>query len=327
MTSAPAPIGLVEWLDALLWFLALGALALALAPLVTGGRLRRRLESAIPARAVRGSARLVQDHESSRWAKAVTEVERRGVSLKDSNEGALANKLMLAGFPQPYAVRAFVLVKLGLTVTMAAIAFVGLNALGVAGIKFWIGQFALAAIGLYMPNIYVGTIAGRRRRAILNGFPDALDLMLVCVEAGLGVDQAFDRVGAELTGAHPLLSRLLLDLSLELRAGRTRAEALKSLARKTALSEMVSFVALLNQADKLGASIAPALRIYSAEMREARRMRAEEKAARLPVLLSVPIVFFLLPVVVGTVMLPALINIKRNYMGHTGPPASSARAN
>ncbi len=318
--------GAVWPLDAVLWFLALGAAALALAPIVTGGRLRRRFEGAAAGGRVRGAGRLVDDPEDSRWAKVVSEVERRGVSLKDSDEDALASKLMLAGFSQAYAVRLFVLIKLVLTVAMAALAFLLLKAVNVTGIQFWVLLLAAAAIGLYAPNIYVGSIASRRRRAILNAFPDALDLMLVCVEAGLGIDQTFSRVGLEIAKAHPLLSRLLSDLSLELRAGRTRGDALKSLARKTGLTEVIAFVALLNQADKLGSSIGPALRVYSAEMREARRMRAEEKAARLPVILSVPIVFFLLPVVVGIVMLPAVINIKREFINRGAPMASAPPA-
>jgi tight adherence protein C len=167
-----------------------------------------------------------------------------------------------------------------------------------------------AAAGLYLPNVIVSGRADRRRTEILNGFPDALDLMLVCVEAGLGIDACFARVGQELAGLHPRLANLFATVSLELRAGRSRAEALKNMAKKSGVPEIQSFATLLIQSDKLGASIGTALKIYAGEMREARRMRAEEKAHRLPVLLSIPMVLFLLPTMVGVLGLPASISLR-----------------
>jgi tight adherence protein C len=134
--------------------------------------------------------------------------------------------------------------------------------------------------------------------------------MLVCVEAGLGIDAAFSRIGAEITTSHPLLAQLFASVALELRAGRSREDALRLLARRTAVPEIKAFVTLIIQSDKLGASISQALKIYSAEMREGRRMRAEEKAHRLPVLLSIPLVVFLLPVTIAVLMLPAAISLR-----------------
>ena len=139
--------------------------------------------------------------------------------------------------------------------------------------------------------------------------------MLVCVEAGLGIDACFARVGQEIVNLHPRLAELFAKVSLELRAGRPRAEALKNMARRSGVQEIQSFATLVIQSDKLGASIGTALKIYAAEMRESRRMRAEEKAHRLPVLLSVPMVVFLLPVVVGSLALPAVIQISGTEMG------------
>ena len=146
---------------------------------------------------------------------------------------------------------------------------------------------------------------------MLNGLPDALDLMLVCVEAGLGMDAAFDRVGREVTRSHPLIAELLGLVVLELRAGRSREDALRRMADRAGIDEIRSFTTLLIQSGKLGSSIAQTLRIYAAEMREKRRMRAEEKAHRLPVLISLPLVGCMLPVMIGMLMLPAAIRVVR----------------
>ena len=152
--------------------------------------------------------------------------------------------------------------------------------------------------------------ADTRAKEILNGFPDTLDLLLVCLEAGLGIDAAFSRVGSEIVGSHPLLAKLFGQVSLELRAGRSREDALRLLARKSGVSEITAFTTLIIQSDRLGASVAQALRIYAAELREQRRMRAEEKAHRIPVLLSIPLVCFMLPTMIAVLMLPAGINMK-----------------
>lgn len=256
---------------------------------------------------------LINDSSGSLWARLVVAVEKRGLSLKDSQGDALAEKLMLAGYPQDYAVRAFVLIKTSLIVALPVLALIVMYLAGMPSTtRLYMIIAAAATVGMYLPNFVVGSQAAKRKQEILNGFPDALDLMLVCVDAGLGIDASFSRVGAEITISHPLLAELLATVSLELRAGRTREVALKNLARRTALTELVAFVTLLNQSAKLGSSIGQALKIYASEMREARRMRAEEKAARLPVLLSVPLVAFLLPTMVAVLMLPAALTVHAN---------------
>jgi tight adherence protein C len=168
-----------------------------------------------------------------------------------------------------------------------------------------------AILGMYAPVVYVRFKAGSRQQELINGFPDALDLMLVCVEAGLGLEAAFSRVGMEITRSHPLLAEQLGAVVLELRAGRTREDALRRMADRAGVDEIRAFATLLIQSTKLGSSIGQTLRIYAAEMREKRRMRAEEKAHRLPVLLSIPLVACMLPVMIGVLMLPAVIRTVR----------------
>ncbi len=153
-------------------------------------------------------------------------------------------------------------------------------------IKIYAAVVISALAGLYLPSVFIAAKADRRQREIINGFPDALDLMLVCVEAGLGMDSAFARVGMEMTTSHPKLAEQFGAVVLELRAGRSHEDALRRMADRAGAEEIRAFATLLIQSSKLGSSIAQTLRVYAAEMRERRRMRAEEKAHRLPVLLS-----------------------------------------
>ena len=167
-------------------------------------------------------------------------------------------------------------------------------------------------MGLYIPNLFIRAKADRRKEDIVNGFPDCLDLLLVCVEAGLGIEAAMDRVGREMVHSHPLVAELISVVVLQLRAGSSREEAYRRLADMSGVDEIRAFSTLLIQSDKLGTSIAATLRVYSGEMREKRRMRAEEKAHRLPVLISIPLVVFMLPTMIGVMMLPASVRMVRD---------------
>lgn len=276
-----------------------------------------------------GNAGLRTDQTKSVWARMVQEVESRGLSLTDTNGEALTERLMLAGFDQIWAARGFVLLRTVLTLLMplVTIGVIALFGEWPAPENLYMTMAAAAVVGLYLPNYIVNARASRRRDEILNGFPDTLDLMLVCVEAGLGIDAAFSRVGTEIVGSHPLLARLFATVSLELRAGRTREMALRTLARRTAIPEIGAFVTLVVQSDKLGASIGQALKVYGAEMREARRMRAEEKAHRIPVLLSIPLVVFLLPTMLAVLLIPPIINMKNALDADSGQTSVSVPGN
>jgi len=176
-------------------------------------------------------------------------------------------------------------------------------------VKIYFFSVILALIGMYLPNLWLRIRADRRQQEIVNGFPDCLDLMLVCVEAGLGMEAAFDRVGREVLRSHPRLAELLSAATLELRAGASREQALRGLAQRAKVDEIRAFTTLLIQSDKLGTSIGQTLRVYANEMREKRRLRAEEKAHKLPVLLSIPLVACMLPTMIGVLMLPAAIRV------------------
>ena len=164
-------------------------------------------------------------------------------------------------------------------------------------------------IGLYLPDFVLIRKASARTRALEEGFPDAMDMLVVCVEAGLGLDAAIQRVGKELEYSHSELSSELKLVSLELRAGKGRADALKSLADRTQLDDVRSLTSVLIQAEHFGTSVAEALRSQSNEMRTLRLQRAKERAAKLPVKLIFPILFFIFPALFLVVLGPSLIRI------------------
>ncbi|MFL6747125.1 MAG: type II secretion system F family protein [Sphingomicrobium sp.] len=247
------------------------------------------------------------------WVALVTAIEKAGVPLVDTKDANIRSRLIAAGYNQEHAPRVYSLVRLVLVIALPLITYGLMWAAGSSPSLtklYFIGAFA-ALMGLYLPNIWVRAKADRRQRDIINGFPDALDLMLVCVEAGLGLEAAFSRVGMEMTRSHPLLAEQLGSVVLELRAGRSQEDALRRMADRAGADEIRAFATLLIQSHKLGSSIAQTLRTYAGEMRERRRMRAEEKAHRLPVLLSIPLVTCMLPVMIGVLMLPAVIRTIR----------------
>jgi tight adherence protein C len=295
-------------------FVAVVLVVMALAPALMGrAGIKDRLAAQGGGAAVdSGPGTIRTDQADSMWARLLREIESRGLNLTDEASNKIADKLALAGFDQPYAQRAFTLARAAGTLLLPGIVLLFMSVTGEwpPVTKLYMILLGSVLAGLYLPGIIVSSRAENRGKEILNGFPDTLDLLLVCLEAGLGIDAAFSRVGAEITTSHPLLARLFAQVSLELRAGRSREAALRLMAKKSGVSEITAFTTLIIQSDKLGASVAQALRIYAAEMREARRMRAEEKAARIPVLLSVPLVCFMLPTMIAVLMLPAAINMK-----------------
>ena len=247
------------------------------------------------------------------WLKLVNAIERSGLSLVDTRDDALRQKLVAAGYPAPYAPRVYTFIRLVLIVALPLLMllYFWMSGQSPSLTKLYFTLLIAAALGLYLPNLFIRAKAARRQRELINAFPDALDLMLVCVEAGLGLEAAFARVGQEMMAAHPLLAEQFGAVVLELRGGRSREDALRRLADRAGADEIRAFATLLIQSTKLGSSVAQTLRVYASEMREKRRMRAEEKAHRLPVLISIPLVACMLPTMIGVLMLPAAIRVIR----------------
>lgn len=258
----------------------------------------------------------LRERKDTGWSAVVERVEQAGLSLSDTNADRLRDKMCLAGYTHPAAPKLFTLSRLVLVVLLPAIYFIltSLDGEERSLTSLYMVGGGLAVLGLYLPNLFVTAKADRRQEEIRNGFPDCLDLMLVCVEAGLGLEAALDRVGRELVKSHPLVSMILSIATLQLRAGAQREDALRKMAENSGVEEIRSFATLLIQSDKLGTSISETLRVYAAEMREKRRMRAEEKAHRLPVLISIPLVVCMLPTMIGVLMLPGIVRVIRQLI-------------
>lgn len=170
------------------------------------------------------------------------------------------------------------------------------------------------ASGYYLPDLWLRMRSNHRKIQILNGFPDALDLLVICVEAGMGLDAAINRVADETKLSNSVLSDELKLLNLEIRAGKSRPEALRNLSLRVDLDEINSFVTLLIQTDKFGTSLAQTLRVYSDSFRTQRFQKAEEIAARLPVKLMFPCLLFIFPTIFIVILGPAAIQIYKTLL-------------
>lgn len=172
----------------------------------------------------------------------------------------------------------------------------------------------LATLGFFVPALVISHRISRRQLAVRESFPDAMDMLMVCVEAGLGLDAAINRVAREINSAHPILGEQLELTAIELRVGKSREEALRNLSDRIGLEEISSLVTLLVQSSNLGASIAQTLRVHADELRAKRMLRAEEKAHKLPVKLSIPLVFLILPMLIIVIVGPSVIEIMQDLM-------------
>lgn len=176
----------------------------------------------------------------------------------------------------------------------------------------------MALAGFYLPSLWLRVKVDKRKEKILQGLPDALDLMVVCAEAGVGLDASIHRVGEEMKLTNKPLSEEFKLLNLELRAGKQRRDALKNLVMRTDLDDLKSLVTLLVQTERFGTSIAQALRVHSDSMRTKRFQRAEEVAAKLPVKLVFPLILFIFPSLFVTIMGPAIIRIYKTLLPALG---------
>ena len=194
----------------------------------------------------------------------------------------------------------------------------GLSAAQIAVTTNVLILLVLASIGYYLPNVLLINAIGRRQGELQDTMPDALDLMMVCVEAGLGLDAAMNRAASEIGLRSETLADELSLVALELRMGVRRETALRNLALRTGVEEISSFVAMLVQADRFGTNVADALRIQAETMRTHRRLRAEERAAKIPLKLLFPLIFFIFPALMMVLMGPAVISVYQTLLPMMG---------
>ena len=221
-------------------------------------------------------------------------------------------RLSQAGYMDPRAVGMFFLRRFGSFVVAALGAFLLNNWLASAeATAFSRGTLVLlsGAAGYFLPGLALSRMIATKRREYRNGFPDFMDLMIVCSDAGMAMEAGIERVSKELQPTYPSLSQNLQLVSLELRAGRSLDDALKALADRLSLDEVRSFATLLQQSKELGTSLSGALRVFSDEMRHKRMSMAEEKAHALPAKMSVPVTVCILPVVLMVAIIPIIVKM------------------
>lgn len=241
----------------------------------------------------------------------VTVFQQIGEKIPVAPEDAMAvrRELMAAGIRRDGAVAVFYGIRLLVCVFLVVVAFIFRDDITSNPVLRIVVVIAAGLAGYFGPSFYLEHMVDKRREELRFSLPDALDLMVVSVEAGLGLDQAIQYVAREMVVTHPELADELGLLNLEIRAGKRRAEALRNLADRTGETEIRKLVAILIQTDKFGTSMAESLRVHSDFMRVRRRQEAEERAGKVGVKLVFPIFFFILPAMLLVAAGPGLLQV------------------
>ncbi|HTZ01605.1 MAG TPA: type II secretion system F family protein [Xanthobacteraceae bacterium] len=253
-------------------------------------------------------------YSGRRAAQKLVDYTTKHYSAEGSTDlKAVRQRLILAGIYDPHAAAYYFLARGALAVVFALTAYFGLSMLGLnTKTSFWLFVFGGACLGYLAPSLYLDRRIAARRLEHQAGFPDFMDLLVVCADAGLSIEAALDRVGRELGLSYPSLAANIHMANLEIRAGRTMSEALEHLGDRLGLEEARSFATLIQQSDELGSSISDALRVYSDDMRHKRLSRAEEKAYSLPAKLAVPMMVCIFPVLFIVILCPVIVRVATN---------------
>lgn len=291
-------------------FAAVTLVTMAVLSQLNPGRLRGRLD-------MLKQGEVSEEKPLSKWTETIVKLSAPIAKLSLPDEGwensALRIRFMNAGYrgASPillyFAVKTILAVALPLTLFLYS-AIAGWNLETKTLLALLLGS---ATIGYYLPNFILARRIAHRQREIFENFPDATDLMLVCIEAGLGLDAAITRVADEIRLKSLALAEELHLVTLELRAGSSRERALRNLALRTGVAEVDTLVAMLIQADRFGTSMGDSLRVYADDLRTKRRLRAEEMAAKIPLKLLFPLVFFIFPSLLLVLLGPAFIQVYR----------------
>lgn len=238
----------------------------------------------------------------------VAEIGRRATPANEEQLSAIRYKLMRAGFLRPNAVSIYFAARLVCLFIPQIFLFVFFSQIAeyhefgpITACVF------LALLGLAIPEFYVSSCTKKLEIEYSEGFPDMMDLMVACVEAGLSIDMAVTRVAAELVDRYPNLAVHLNIIALELRAGRSRQDAWRNFAHRLGLDAADSLATMLRQAEEMGTSVGQTLRIFSKDMRQKRMLAAEEQALALSAKLTLPLTLFVFPTLLGVLLLPAII--------------------
>jgi tight adherence protein C len=248
-------------------------------------------------------------HSSMKAAQRVIEYTTKAYSSGSTEETKVLRRRMIqAGIYDSRAVAFFFLGRAVLAVVLATLLFVFLP-MEHGTVHHWLFSGVGGIIGYLGPSLYLDKRIKKRKAEHSSGFPDFMDLLVVCADAGLSMEASLDRVGRELSDSYPSLTANLHMTNLEIRAGRTMSEALEHLGDRLGIEEARSFATLIQQSAELGSSITEALRVYSDDMRHKRLSKAEEKAYSLPAKLSVPMMICIFPVLFVVILLPVFVRL------------------
>lgn len=294
-------------------FVAVTAAVLGIGLAVTRGAAVRERLRALDS----GAAVLDQPPEVSEWqeriVKAAKPVARLATPTDEEEVSKLRAKFLHAGIRQQSAPVLYFAAKAVLAVLLP-LAFLFSARFGSWNLSTQSSTallVLLAAIGYYVPSVVLSWLTRRRQLELFEAFPDALDLIIVCVEAGLGLDMAINKTAEEMRIRSPELAEELELVALELRVGASRERALRNLAMRTGLDEVGTFATMLIQADRFGTSLAESLRVHADMLRTRRRLRAEEAAAKIALKLLFPLIFCIFPSLLLVLLGPAMIQIYR----------------
>lgn len=275
--------------------------------------LRRRSRETIAQRNVGGGSLRHQDE--GLYKKVVDRLQLSRL-LEDPK---VVDKLAQAGFRGPRPVTTFYFFRFIAPFVFAAVVaayLYGINDFGLLPIQKMCACVAALAIGYYAPNVYITNVAQKRRESIVAAFPDSLDLLLICVESGMSIEAAIQKVGSEIGGQSMELAEELSLLTAELSYLPERRQAYENLARRTNHPGVKSVATAMIQAERYGTPLGAALRVMAKENRELRLSAAEKKAAALPAQLTVPMILFFLPVLFMVILGPAIIKVQDVFMKH-----------
>ena len=252
-------------------------------------------------------------HSSLKVAQRLIEYTAKHYSSGNTEETKVLRRRMIqAGLYDPRAVAYFFLGRTALAIGLATAMFLFVP-VAYGGAAFWLWTGVGGIAGYLAPGLYIDKRIRTRKAEHQSGFPDFMDLLVVCADAGLSMEASLDRVGRELSDSYPSLTANLHITNLEIRAGRTMSDALEHLGDRLGIDEARSFATLIQQSAELGSSITEALRVYSDDMRHKRLSRAEEKAYALPAKLSLPMMLCIFPVLFVVILLPVFVKL---YLGN-----------
>ena len=298
-------------LMALLIFLAAGMLAFSLMATVrVRGAVKKRTARMMSDEERASHGRSLQDSSAKALSKLIEYTTKHYSESNQENMKVLRRRLVQAGIYDARAVAFFFIGRTVLAIGFAAALFIILPLVRPAGgSMFWLIIVAGGLAGYVGPSMYIDRRISARTLQHRSGFPDFMDLLVVCADSGLSMEASLERVGREIGQGYPSLSANIHLTNLEIRAGRPLKDALENFADRLALEEARAFATLINQSIDLGSSITDAMRVYSDDMRHKRLSRAEEKAYALPAKLAVPMMVCIFPVLFVVILLPVIVRL------------------